>query len=202
MVICLDLGRTMASRLGLLTKVDHAVNAAALLAYVATSMDDWVRLYAFSDTPTVFVPPRKHHFSQVLDGLYGLEPQFVESDYAGAFLEASRRLRKRTLVMLLTDLPDPDSSARLLAHVALLTARHLVVCAAMSDYELYGLAAQTPAEPQQMYERTVATALLSDRQRALAALRARGAIALDVTPAGLPMALLDQYLKIKARIRL
>jgi uncharacterized protein (DUF58 family) len=201
-VICLDLGRTMASRLGLLTKVDHAVNAAALLAYVATEMDDWVGLYAFSGEPVTFVPPRKRHFPQVLDGLYALEPQFVESDYAGAFLEASHRLRKRALVVLLTDLPDPDSSARLLNNVGLLTSRHLVVCAAMSDYELLGLAARTPDDAPGMYERTVATALLSDRQRALTALRGRGAIALDVTPAGLPMALLDQYLKIKARVRL
>ncbi len=148
------------------------------------------------------MPARKHHFSQVLDGLYALEPQFVESDYARAFLEASHRLRKRTLVALLTDLPDPDSSARLLANVGLLTSRHLVVCAAMSDYELFSLAAQSPANSQQMYERTVAAALLTDRERALAALRARRAIALDVTPAGLPMALLDQYLKIKARVQL
>ncbi len=55
-VLALDLGRTMASRLGLLTKVDHAVNAAALLAYVAASLGDWVGLYSFAGEPLGFTP--------------------------------------------------------------------------------------------------------------------------------------------------
>ena len=196
-VICLDLGRTMASHLGLLSKVDHAVNAAALLAHVAAEMGDWVGLYAFAGEPMTYLPPRKHQFSRLLDSLYALQPELVESDYRRALLGASHRLRKRSLVVLFTDLPDPDSSARLIAHVRLLTRRHLVLCAALSDYELYELAAKSPGEPRELYQRTVATALLNDRERALSALRAAGAIALDATPANLSLAVLNRYLKIK-----
>jgi uncharacterized protein (DUF58 family) len=198
-VICLDLGRTMASHLGLLTKVDHAVNAAALLAHVAAEMGDWVGLFAFADAPVAYVPPRKHQFGRILDALYALQPERVESDYPRAFLQAAHRLRKRALVVLFTDLPDPDSSARLIANVRLLTGRHLVLCAALSDYELYALAATSPQESRSMYERTVATALLSDRERALTALRGVGAIALDATPANLSIAVLNRYLQIKAQ---
>jgi len=198
-VLCLDLGRTMASRLGLLTKVDHAVNAAALLAYVAAGLGDWVGLYSFGEAPAGFTPPRKHQFSQVLDSLYGLQPQAAESDYYQAFVDISHRLRKRALVVLFTDLPDADSSARLLRHVRLLTRRHLVLCAALSDYELHALSRRSPRGPRDLYERTVATALLADRERALAALRETGAIALDATPTNLSIEVLNRYLKIKAQ---
>lgn len=201
-IICLDLGRTMASELGLLRKADHAVNAAALLAHVAAKGGDWVGLYAFADGPVAFVPPRKQQFSLVLDKLYDLQPREQESDYQGSFLDAGRRLRKRSLVVLLTDLPDPDSSARLIAYAHLLTRRHLVLCAALSDYELYDLAARSPAEPRQLYERTVAVELLADRQRALAALRRLGAIAFDATPSNLSVEVLNRYLEIKARAKL
>jgi len=201
-ILCLDLGRTMASDLGLLTKADHAVNAAALLAYVAAKAGDWVGLYAFAQGPIIYDPPRKQQFSRVLDSLYALQPQTVESNYYQSFLEAAHRIRKRALVVLFTDLLDPDSSARLLRYVTLLTQRHLVLCAALSDYELYDIAARSPTQPRQLYERTVATALLADRQRALAALRQRGAIAFDATPANLSVEVLNRYLEIKARARL
>lgn len=201
-ILCLDLGRTMASDLGLLTKVDHAVNAATLVAYVAAKAGDWVGLYAFAEEPLVFVPPRKQQFSLVLDALYGLQPHGAESNYYRSFMEAAHRIRKRALVILLTDLPDPDSSARLLRYVTLLTGRHLVLCAALSDYELYDVAAKSPTQPRALYERTVATTLLADRQRALHALRERGAIAFDATPANLSVEVLNRYLEIKARARL
>jgi len=201
-MLCLDLGRTMASGLGELTKADHAVNAAALLAHVAARVGDWVGLYAFAQDPILFVPPRKHQFSLVLDSLYGLQPQRAESDYYRSFLYAAQRVGKRSLLVLFTDLPDPDSSARLLSYITLLTRRHLVLCAALSDYELYEIVGRSPTQPRELYERTVATALLSDRQRALSALRGRGAIALDATPADLSVAVLNRYLAIKARARL
>jgi uncharacterized protein (DUF58 family) len=197
-VLCLDLGRTMVSRLGLLSKADHAVNAAALLAYVAASLGDWVGLYSFAGEPINYLPPRKHQFSLILDSLYALEPQPRESDYSRALLEAAHRLRKRALVVLFTDLPDPDSSARLISAVRLLTGRHVVLCAALSDYELYDVAGHTPEAPREMYERTVATTLLADRARALRALRATGALALDATPSNLSIEVLNRYLKIKA----
>jgi uncharacterized protein (DUF58 family) len=201
-IICLDLGRTMASDLGMLTKVDHAVNAATLLAYVASRGGDWVGLYAFAQGPLVFVPPRKQQFSRVLDSLYRLQPQPTESNYHRSFMEAAHRVRKRALVVLFTDMPDPDSSARLLRYVSLLTQRHLVLCAALSDYELYDIAGRTPTDERQLYERTVATSLLADRQRAISALRRRGAIAFDATPANLSVEVLNRYLEIKARARL
>ena len=201
-VLCLDLGRTMASELGDYTKADHAVNAAALLAHVAAKIGDWVGLYAFAQGPMLFVPPRKHQFSLVLDSLYGLQPQRMESDYYRSFLYAAQRIGKRSLVVLFTDLLDPDSSARLISYITLLTRRHLVLCAALSDYELYEMVGRSPEQPGELYERTVATALLSDRQRALSALRERGAIAVDATPRDLSTEVLNRYLAIKERARL
>ncbi len=201
-VICLDLGRVMLSELEGMTKADHAVNAATLLAHVASCHGDWVGVFAFSAKPILFAPPRKSQFRAVLEALYGLQPERVESDYAACFLEAAVRLRKRALVVLLTDVTDPDSSARMRRHIGLLTRRHVVLCAALSDYELYKLAERTPEEPRDLYERTVACELLRDRRRALAALRQRGAAAFDASPENLSPALLNHYLEIKARARL
>src|SRR5207245_2530751 len=48
-LILLDAGRMMSSTLGGLTKLDHAVNTALMLAYVAIATGDEVRLMGFAD---------------------------------------------------------------------------------------------------------------------------------------------------------
>ena len=202
LILCLDLGRTMLSELGALSKVDHAINAASLLAHVACRVGDWVGIYAFAREPAIYLPPRKRQFSRVLDALYRLQAERTESDYHQCFLDVARRVRKRALVVLFTDLWDPDSSARLLRYARLITRRHLVLCPALSDYELYEIVARSPGEPRELYERAVGTALLADRERALSALRKQGAIAFDATPANLSLAVLNRYLTIKSQLRL
>lgn len=199
MVVLLDLGRLMVSQLGALTKADHAVNAATLVSHVASRAGDWVGLLAFSARTSLFVPARRGQFPLLLESLYGLQAERVESDYQGVFLDAAQRIRKRSLIILLTDLVDPESSSRLVRHVGLLARRHVVLCAALSDYELYDLASRPPALPRELYERAVATSLLGDRQRALSALRQAGVMAFDATPSNLSIAVLNHYLEVKAR---
>lgn len=198
-VVVLDLGRLMVSQLGALTKADHAINAATLLAHVASRAGDWVGLLAFSARTLLFVPPRRGQFPLLLESLYNLHPERVESDYRAVFLEAAQRIRKRSLVIVLTDLIDPEASSRLVRHLAPLARRHVVLCAALSDYELYELASRTPEVARDLYERTVAGSLLGDRQRALSALRQAGVMAFDATPASLSVAVLNHYLEVKAR---
>jgi len=199
MVVLLDLGRLMVSRLGALTKADHAVNAATLVSHVASRAGDWVGLLAFSARTSLFVPPRRGQFPLLLESLYGLHAERAESDYQGVFLDAAQRIRKRSLIILLTDLLDPESSSRLVRHVGVLARRHVVLCAALSDYELYDLASRPPEMPRDLYERAVAASLLEDRQRALSALRQAGVMAFDATPSNLSIAVLNHYLEVKAR---
>jgi len=201
-LICLDLGRTMASQLGVLTKMDHAVNASTLLAYAALKTGDWVGLFLFGERPLRFIRPRRTTMDRILAELYPLGAEAVESSYYRAFIEISRRLRKRSLIVLFTDLLDPDSSARLIRHVSMLARRHLVLCVAVSDYELEGIAEASPERPRDLYQRTVALSLLHDRRLAVSALRERGVIVVDARPSDLSVQVLNRYLDIKERARL
>lgn len=198
-MVALDLGRTMASRLDNLTKLDHAVNACLLLTHVASSSDDHVGVMGFADDIVGYLPPTKgrRQTGRVAEFLYPLESRLRESDYRRAFLYLGRLCRRRTLIIVLTDLLDPDSSAQLIRHLPPLTRRHLVLCVAFSDYELNQLLAAPPKQARDLFEQAVAVNLRHDRSSALAALRSRGVLTLDAAPSDLSIAVVNRYLALK-----
>ncbi|MHB9134440.1 MAG: DUF58 domain-containing protein [Armatimonadota bacterium] len=198
-MLVLDLGRTMASHLDYMTKLDHAINASVLLTYVAAQSQDRIGVMAFGDEIATYMPPGKGagQLPLVLDQLYPLHPHEVESDYREAFTFLAQRLRKRSLIVIFTDLIDPDSSRRLMNNLALLHPQHLVLCVALSDYELKDILSGPPANERGMYQQTVATAVLEDRQLALAQLHQRGILTVDAAPSDLSVAVVNRYLAIK-----
>ncbi len=198
-MLVLDMGRPMASHLDYMTKLDHAINASVLLTYVSAQSDDRVGLMAFADEVVTFMPPGKGagQLPLVLEQLYPLQPRQVESDYRGAFTFLASRLRKRSFIVLFTDLIDPDSSRRLLDNLVLLHPRHLVLCVALSDYELKQILSGAPADITGMYQQTMATAVLEDRHLALAQLHQRGILTLDAAPSDLSVSVVNRYLSVK-----
>src|SRR6266850_8130872 len=73
--ILLDAGRMMSSTLGGLTKLDHAVNTALMLSYVAIAKGDEVGLLGFADTVRAYALPRRgrRQFLRLTESLRRLE---------------------------------------------------------------------------------------------------------------------------------
>ncbi len=198
-MVVLDLGRTMASHLDYMTKLDHAINATVLLTYVAAQAQDRVGVMAFADEVVSYLPPGKvsGQLPLILDQLYRLQPQYVEANYRDCFTFLAHKLRKRALVVLFTDLIDPDSSRRLMDNLALLHPEHLVLCVALSDFELKDILSGAPPDFTGMYQQAVAHTVLEDRQLAMATLHQRGILTVDAAPSDLSVAVVNRYLAIK-----
>ncbi len=201
-VAVLDAGRVMATKLNGLTKLDHAVNAAAFVLYIAQNLDDRVGLMTFAGKILQWLPPRKgvQHWDAILQSLRQVEPQLVESDYAGAFTRLLQNLPRRSLLLIFTDLIDPDTSEALITHAKLLAEKHLVLVVALSDYELRSLLSEPIDEPSDLYKQAAAVAVLNDRLRAIAQLRESNVTVLDTSPEALFNALLEHYLLAKRRL--
>ena len=202
-MLLIDAGRMMSAQVGSLSKLDHAVNAALMLAYVALHRDDSVGLIVFADTIKALVPPRKGraHLQRILEELYDVEPTMAEPDYRAAMYHLHDRARKRSLAVLLTDLMDEEASRRLITYTAAAYPRHLPMVVTISDPDLQRAAEAMPETGAELFERAVASQVLSDRERALARLRRSGADVLE-TPAGeLTVALVNRYLELKERLR-
>ncbi len=200
-VIALDCGRLMTAPAGLLTKLDHAVNAALLLAWVAQSQGDRVGMVTFADEIRKFVAPQRGpaQVSQLNRVLYDVKAEYTEPDFGEAFSQLAFRLNRRTLIVVLTDVLDPEASRDLVAHAIRLSQRHLVMVVAMADPEVLAARDAPIDRAARSYEWAAAEELLSARRESFEALRKGGVLGLDVEAGKLSPALVERYLELKER---
>lgn len=200
-MILLDTGRTMLQPVQKMAKLDYVVNTALMLSYVAAASDDKVGLLAFDAETRAFLPPAKSKAQvyQILENLYNLEARMVESDYKEAFQNLATRWRRRSLVVLFTDLVDPDSSAQILDAVPIIEGLHRVVCVTVSDPNITQAAKAAPETGADVYAKAVAQQVLQERRQAISVLKRRGVWTIDSPPENLSADLINHYLDLKSR---
>jgi uncharacterized protein (DUF58 family) len=164
---------------------------------------DHIGLLAFSDRLETYVPPVKGRaaVARMNEALYRLEARPRESDYEQACRFLALRHRKRSLIVVLTDVIDKEASGVLLAHMARFSRYHLPLCVTLRNLEVERLAAAEPETAADCFSKTVALKLSARRAEALARMRRSGVDVLDVDPRQLTPQLLHRYLLLKLRNR-
>ncbi len=199
-----DLGRQMTSPYGDLLKADYAISSGVVLSYVGAQRGEKIGLLTFADAIRAYLPPRAGmpQFKRVLDELYKAQPELVEPDYEAALAYAALRSSRRSLVVVFTDVADNTSARSLLRSVALLQPKHLPVVVLLMDPTLRQYADQEPEDEDGLYRTAVAQRLLQERATLARLLETRGVVVIDVPAPSLSVALVDSYLRIKARAAL
>jgi uncharacterized protein (DUF58 family) len=200
-VVMIDAGRLMTSRIEHLSKLDHAINAALSIGYVATRGGDNIGLLVFNRQVATYLAPQRGHaqLAAMTEALYNVKAQMIEPSYARAFQYLSQNCKRRSLVVILTDLIDRDASAELLSYTATLLPRHLPLIVTIGDKDLRSLVAEEPRKIAEVYQQSVAEELLQQREEALARITELGGLALDVPAGQLSLRLVNQYLEVKER---
>lgn len=199
--VVVDAGRMMAGRVGKMSKLDYAINAALMLAHVALRSGDRVGLMIVSDDIDAYLPLGKGQaqLKQFTELLYGVEARLCHVDYRAALEQIAIRCKRRSLVVFFTDLVDEDTSADLITYMRLLRPVHLPLCVALQDNQVVTASRRPSETAAQMYERTVALDLLAERKRILDSLHKLGALVLDSPPEELSVNVVNRYLELKAR---
>ncbi|MHB8178251.1 MAG: DUF58 domain-containing protein [Vulcanimicrobiaceae bacterium] len=199
--IVLDCGRLMTPRVGTLRKLDYAVTAALSLASIASLTSDRVGALAFAGDVLAACAPRpsKSSSGQIGELLYDLEPRFEESDYAGALAAVRRYLRKRSLVVLLSDAAGASAGGAMRSEIGYLARHHLVVCVFMNDMAVESALGSEPQTIDAAYRSAVALELDRERQATVLALERVGVVTIDAPAPTLGVRLIDSYLRVKQR---
>lgn len=201
--LVLDTGRTAAGRVGDIPRLDCSMDAALLLGALASRAGDRVDLLAYDRRVRARVEgsTRTSLLTAMVRAMAPLEPELVEADAAGMVSALLARVRQRCLVVLLTDLNATAMEEGLLPLLPQLTAKHLVMIAAVSDPRV-GEMATSRGDTTAVYDAAAAERARADRQRVTAELRKHGVEVVDAPPEDLAPALADAYLSLKAAGRL
>lgn len=200
-LIALDAGRLMTARIEQETKLDSAVHAALALMSAAARGGDNAGIMVFGRKIKSYLPPGRgrDHMDAALEALHAVEPEMIEPSYARALEFVAANSKRRSLVVLLTDLVDEEGSKELLASLKLLRPRHLPLVVTIADRDLKAVVRNAPETGQELFTQSVAEEIMHLREAALRLVESQGGLALDVTAAALAPALLEKYLQVKER---
>jgi len=203
-VSLLDNGRVMAGRVGGVPRVEHAMDAVMMITAVATRLGDRAGLVAFDRTVRAVVPPghSRDHLGRVTEAMYDLEPALAESDYRSAFTQTLARFRRRTMLVIFTDLVEQAVGESLVPALPLIVRSHVVVVASVQDPEVVRWSHTTAANATEAYRQAAAVSAMEERRRTAARLRGVGATVVDDAPGRMATRLADAYLQVKATGRL
>ena len=200
-VLLLDNGRVMAGVVGGVPRVEHAMDAVLGVVQAANRLGDRVGMLAFDrQVRSIVVPTNgKGQLARAAESMYQLETEYSESAYQVAFATATQRFRRRSLYIVLTDLVEAVVEQALLPALPIITRRHLVVVAAVQDPTVVGWAKGGDHQwAGEAYREAAAVNAMAQRARAVARLRAAGAVVVDAEPGRLAVELVDTYLELKA----
>jgi uncharacterized protein (DUF58 family) len=205
----LDCGRMMTNERAGMSLLDHSLNAALMMSYVALAQGDSVGMLCFSDSIHAYLPPRggRNQLNRLLQAGFDQFPRLVESRYDQAFLHLSNYCKRRTLVVLMTNLIDEVNAGQVVDYLGNLVGRHLPLGVLIRDRQMFD-AADHPGGPSEsgsventdrLYRSAVAAEILCWRDQVIRDVRHRGSLVLDVFPEEMTAPLVNQYLQVKAQ---
>ncbi|MFK5968674.1 MAG: DUF58 domain-containing protein [Candidatus Marithrix sp.] len=196
-IFLIDCGQRMLAKDGKLSHFDHSLNAILLLSYVALKQGDALGLMTFSGKQRWLKPQKgMKTVNRVLDAVYDLQPSTHTSDYLHAANQLLSKQRKRSLVILISNLRAEDND-ELLPALQLLRKRHLVLLASLQERILTEVLEQPIHNLEDALRYTSTLSYLQQRYQAHNYLKSNGIVYLDTTPEQLPIKIINRYLDIK-----
>lgn len=202
-IVGIDAGRGSSIWCGELDRLGHYVNLAARFAERVVAQDDSIGLVVFGDQPLASLPPARGTAAliRLRALLAALEPQRTDSNPIHAAARIRSMVRRRCLVILLTDIDDAAGSGQLAAAVRLLRPQHLPIVASVRGYEA-GRPLRAVGDDWMAPYRALAQMEQQQRlERAVGALHALGVTAVLARPERLESAVVEAYARFRRQRR-
>lgn len=193
-VFLIDCSSRMRAKDGDLSHFDHTLNALLLLAYVALRQGDAVGISTFGHEAPRHLPPRKSvtTVNRLLNVVYDLQPTHHSPDYLQASEQLLKRTRKRSLIILASNLRDEDDDT-LGPAMTLLRRYHSVTVASLREAVLDDMLAAPIEDFDAALTHAAALQYADARRRQSARLRHKDIRVLEVNPHELPVTLINHY---------
>ena len=197
----IDKGRVMKMPFEELSLLDYAINATLVISNIAIKKHDKAGMFAFSNNieNRVVAERRSSQLNLILETLYNLNTDFVESDFSKLYVDIKRNINQRSLLLLYTNFETIDALHRQLGYLQALAKQHLLVVIFFENTELTAFAEKKAENVRQIFEQTIAEKFIYEKKLIVNELRKHGIQTILTKPQDLTVNTINKYLEIKAR---
>lgn len=184
------------------TVLERFMTAALILGLAAEQQSDLFGLITFSDRIDRFVRARsgKVHYDACRDALYTLQPRLVTPNFEELTSFVRTRIRKRSLLVILTALDDPVLAESFTRSMDLICRQHLVFVNMVQPADARPLFDDQPVERiEDLYERLGGHLIWHDLRELEKVLQRRGVLFRQLKQEKLSNDLITEYLDVKSR---
>ncbi|WP_394802470.1 DUF58 domain-containing protein [Aquimarina acroporae] len=197
----IDTGRVMKMPFNELSLLDYAINATLVISNIAMKKQDKAGMFTFSKKVEnmAIAQRRKGQMNLILETLYNINTDFVESDFARLYIDIKRNITHRSLLLLYTNFETLDGLHRQLPYLQTLAKNHLLVVIFFENTELTSLLDQKAISTKQIFEKTIAEKFVYEKKMIVNELNKHGIHCILTAPENLTVNTINKYLEIKAR---
>jgi uncharacterized protein (DUF58 family) len=203
-VAVLDTGRLMSQPLLGQPRIDRALHAILLLAYVALKLGDRVGLFAFDSKSRLSsgTVSGVKAFATLQRQAASLDYSTEETNFTLGLTQLAGELERRSTIVIFSDFSDTTSAELMLENIAALLRRHTVMFVVFRDDELEHLQQDEPGTAADATRSVIADMMVKERDAVLHRLRQMGVNLVDVPVSRMNAGVIASYLAMKQRIRL
>ncbi len=200
-MILIDCGRLMGTDTGAGTKLDRAVDTGLVLARVALQSGDRCGMALYDSSVRGYLPPVSGvpSLNSLAESVFDARSEFRETDFGPMFALLQTRQAKRSLIVVISDISDEETSQHLRASLARLSQRHVVLLAALRTPLLKRVLQEPTTTLVEAAKKVVTLRLMKERHLALQSLKHAGVFVVDVEPHQLTVPLVNQFITLRQR---
>ncbi|UOB18045.1 DUF58 domain-containing protein [Abyssalbus ytuae] len=197
----IDKGRVMKMPFEQLSLLDYAINATLVISNIALKKYDKAGMFSFSNKieNRVIAKRRNSQMNLILETLYNLKTNFVESDFSRLYIDIKRNITHRSLLLLYTNFETLDALHRQLPYLQAISKNHLLVVIFFENTELKQLTNMEAQNTHQIFEKTIAEKFVYEKKLIVNELNKHGIQTILTAPQNLTVNTINKYLEIKAR---
>jgi uncharacterized protein (DUF58 family) len=197
----IDKGRLMKMPFNGLSLLDYAINATLALTSTCLQKQDKIGLISFAEKMGTIIaadkkPIQREKISQFL---YKENTTFLESDFEMLYMQVRNKIKQRSLIILFTNFESSNGLKRKLNYLRSIAKHHLLLVVFFENTELNKLSHAKANTVADVYVKTIAEKFAYEKRMLVKELQQYGIVALQTSPEGLTVNIINKYLELKQK---
>lgn len=199
--ILIDCGRMMGAELKKGNRLEKSIEAALTVTAAALQNGDYVSVLAFSKNVVAYIPPAKGigHLQTILHGIYNLEVDAAESNYASVLHYVQTVQKKRSLLLLFSDIHTFLHEDSALYYLQRLRKQHLFLTIGIEDELVMETIKAEPVDTRQAMMKSMAQKQMLVKKKEKAKWEKQGLLMVEASEETLAATAVSYYIDMMNR---